>query len=338
MHYTVHIKPSGYNINVKAGESVLTAALRQGYHFPYDCENGVCGTCKGKLLEGQVEYTEDILPGLSEEEREAGFALFCSARPLSDLTIHVEGVVGPWQLPLKKLNYKVQSLEQLNATIYRAILLPPPEDHIAYHAGQYVEILHRDTSPHPFSIANAPLEENKQMEFHIRYQPDNPYTAELLNIIQTTGELRLKGPFGNCILRREPDYPMILVAGGTGFAPAKALIEQALKEKRQQPIFLYWGVRTTADLYLNDLVTTWVNQHPNFHYIPVLSGKNGSEKWQGRCGLVHEAVLQDHADLSQYHVYASGPTEMVYAVLHAFKRHGLNRALIYSDALDCNVE
>lgn len=338
MHYTVHIKPSGYNLSVKAGESVLTAALRQGYHFPHECENGICGACKGKLLEGQVTYDEDILPALTEEEREAGYALFCSAKPLSDLTIQVEGVIGPEQLPINKFTYTVQSLQQLTATLYQAILLPPAEGYIEYHAGQYVEILHRDASPRPFSIANAPLSDSKQLEFHIRYQPDNPYTAELLHTIQTTGQLRLRGPFGNCILRREPEYPMIFVAGGTGFAPAKALIEQALAERRVQPIYLYWGVRTSTDLYLHDLATRWAKHCPNFYYIPVLSGKNGSEKWNGRYGWVHEAVLQDHTNLSHFHVYASGPTEMVYAVLHAFKEHGLNRAFIYSDALDYPLE
>lgn len=338
MHYTVHIKPSGYNLSVKASETVLTAALRQGYHFPHDCKNGVCGTCKGKLLEGQVAYGEAILPALSDEEREAGYALFCCAKPLSDLTIQMDGIIGPEQLPIKKLTYTVQSLQQLTATIYQAILIPPPEDYLAYHAGQYVEILHRDTSPRPFSIANAPLQDNQQLELHIRYQPDNPYTAELLHTIQTVGQLTLKGPYGSCILRREPEYPMLLVAGGTGFAPAKALIEQALTEGRQQPIYLYWGVRTTTDLYLHDLVERWAKNCHNFHYIPVLSAKNGSEKWHGRYGWAHEAVLQDQSDLSHFHVYASGPTEMVYAVLHAFKAHGLNRALMYSDALDYPLE
>ncbi len=334
MHYTVHIKPSGYNLSVKASESILTAALRQGYQFPHDCENGVCGTCKGKLIEGQVEYDETILPGLTEEEREAGYALFCSAKPLSDLIIQMDGVIGPEQLPIKKLTYTVQTLQQLTATIYQAILLPPADEFIAHHAGQYIEILHRDASPRPFSIANAPVSDNKQLEFHIRYQPDNPYTAELLHAIQTTGQLRLKGPFGSCILRREPDYPMILVAGGTGFAPAKALIEQALAEGTQQPIYLYWGVRKTDDFYMSELVERWVKYCPNFHFIPVLSGKNAGEKWRGRHGWVHEAVLQDHPDLSRFHVYASGPTEMVFAALHAFKLHNLNRALMYSDALD----
>lgn len=334
MQYTVHIKPKGYNLTVKAGETVLAAALRQGFNFPHDCQNGVCGTCKGRLLEGQVEYDEPLLAALTEAEREAGYALFCSAKPVSDLVIHVEGVLGPEQLPVKKLNYKIQILEQLTPTIYRVILQPPLEDHIYYRAGQYFEILHRDTSPQPFSIANAPLGDNKSLEIHIRSRPDNLSMEELISEMKTVGELRINGPLGNCILRREPAYPMIFAAGGTGIAPLKAIIEQALAEGVKQPIYLYWGVRILSDFYLQALITRWAKYLPNFHYIPILSGKDELNKWKGRTGWVHEAIIQDHPNLEHFHIYASGPTEMVYAALHAFKSHGLNRALMYSDVLD----
>jgi len=331
MHHTVHIKPSGYNFNVKAGETVLDAALRQGYQFPHDCMSGTCGACHGYLLEGQVEYDESFLPALSEEEREAGHALFCSAKPVSDLVIYVDNVIGPESLPVKKLIYTVKSFEQLSDSIYRVFLLPPASDRLNYHAGQYVEILQRDSSPRPFSIANAPTETGI-IELHIRYSPDNPYTAELLNEIQTAGQLTLRGPYGSCILRKEPSYPVIFIAGGAGFAPHKALIEQALAEGMERPLYLYWGVRKPNDLYLNEVVQQWTRDFPHFHYIPVLSVAHPG--WSGRTGLVHEAVLVDHPDLTHYHVYASGPTEMVYAALHAFKVHNLDRSLMYSDAFD----
>lgn len=333
MHYTVHIKPNGYNLTVEAGETVLDAALRQGYQFPHDCCSGTCGACHGYLLEGQVEYDEPELPALSEEEREAGHALFCSAKPTSDLVIYVENVVGSEQLPLKKLTYTVQNLTQLTDSIYQIILKPSAtNDYLEYHAGQYIEILHRDSSPRPFSIANAPLRDNHFIELHIRYLADNPYTAELLHEIQTTGQLMLRGPYGSCILRKEPPYPIIFLAGGAGFAPQKALIEQALAENIGRPLYLYWGVRKATDLYWHEIVQQWARETPYFHYIPVLSMPH--KNWSGRTGLVHEAVLQDHPDLTHYHVYASGPTEMVYAALHAFKTHNLDRALMYSDAFD----
>lgn len=337
-YYTVHIKPSGYNLIVKAGETVLYAALRQGYQFPHECVAGDCGTCRGQLLEGHVEYDEEYLPGLNDDEREAGYALFCSAKPISDLVIHVDGVIGPAQLPTKKLTYDVASCEKIGKYIYKVILQPPAEGIIEYCAGQYVEILQRDASPLPYSITNAPLSDDNHLELHIRHLPDHQETGELIKHIQIEQKIRLQGPFGSCILKQEPPYPIIFLAGGTGFAPHKALIEQALAEGIEQTIYLYWGARTLSDLYFHEQALRWAKHMPNFHYIPVLSEPTQNDHWAGRTGLVHEAVLEDHANLSHFHVYASGPYEMVYAALHVFQNLGLKRAFFYSDMLDYSTE
>lgn len=332
MYYNVLIEPSGHQFSVKVNETVLDAALRQGYQFPHECMSGTCGTCRGRLIEGHVEYDDDYLTGLTDEEREAGFALFCSARPASDLIIYIEGVVGPAQLPIKKLSYTVKAINLLTNNIYQIVLQPPNDAHLIYRAGQYLEILQRDTSPKPFSIANAPLGDDKLIELHIRDLPNNPYTQELLTELKVDASVTVQGPYGQCILKKEPPYPLILMAGGVGFAPIKALIEQALATNFNQPMYLYWGVRTTADLYLYDLAERWQKHKPEFHYIPVVSSTDNH--WQGRNGLVHEAVLADHPTLDNFHIYLSGPTEMVYAAAHAFIERGCKRHFIYSDALN----
>lgn len=334
MHYTVHIKPSGYNLIVQAGETVLYAALKQGFQFPHDCASGDCGACRGQLLEGAITYDEAILPGLNDDEREAGYALFCSAKPLSDLVIYIENVIAPAQLPIKKLSYQVKSCEKISAYIYRVILLPSEGNHIDYLAGQYIEILRKDRSPAPYSVTNMPQQDNLQLELHIRHLPGHQETAELINHLQSQKEIHLQGPYGSCILKKEPPYPLIFLAGGTGFAPHKALIEQALAENTQQTIYLYWGARRFTDLYFHEQALRWAKYAPHFHYIPVLSEAAPNEGWNGRQGLAHKAVLADHANLANFHVYASGPYEMVYAALHEFQNAGLNRAFFYSDMLD----
>lgn len=333
-HYTVHIKPCGYNLTVNANETVLAAALRQGYQFPHDCQSGTCGTCRGKIIEGQVTYDEPMFICLSEEEREAGYALFCSAKPLSDLQIYVEDVIGPNTLPQQTLSYTVQLHEKLSEHIHRFILQPPANAHIAYRAGQYVEILQRDKSPLPFSITNAPLHDDHSIELHIRHLPQHAETGDLITEIDATKMLKIRGPFGNCTLRNDPPYPAILLAGGTGFAPFKALIEQALADGLSQPLYLYWGARTFHDLYLHELVSRWAKHVPQFHYVPVLSEALPTDHWLGRTGLVHSAVLKDFANLTRFHVYASGPPEMIYAALRSFQEHGMQKQFLYSDLLD----
>jgi CDP-4-dehydro-6-deoxyglucose reductase len=244
------------------------------------------------------------------------------------LTKSLDEVRAQKKFPLKKLIYTVETFEELSNTIIRVFLKPPAEDCLHYHAGQYLEILQRDEDPKPFSIANAP-HPNNTIELHIRHSPENVYTSTLIHEIKTEKKLLLRAPYGNCILRNTPPYPLIFLAGGAGFAPIKALIEHALTENNLLPIYLYWGARIVSDFYLNDLANYWKENFKNFHYVPVLSGED--KNWKGETGWVHESVMKSHPDLSRFHIYASGPTEMVYTALQAFQTRGLNRALMYSD-------
>ncbi len=332
MNYKVHIKPSGYTLTVKADETVLAAALRQNYQFPHNCRSGICGACKGRLLDGKVDYDNKSIYALTEQEREQGLALFCSAKPLSDLIIHVDEVVGPQQIAVQTLTCTVLSYKQLAPTVWQ-ILLQPQEAKPIYRAGQYLEILHKDGSPKPFSIANSPNPEGI-IELHIRHTPENLYTAELLAEIQQQQLLRIRLPFGNCIYPKERQVKTILLAGGTGFASMKAILEQALTKELTQPIYCYWGARSLQDLYLHESVLALAQRYPQLNYIPVLSTPKPSDNWQGKRGFVHEAVVADHPDLSQFQIYAGGPPEMIYAALRLFQTHGLSKAYMYSDIFD----
>jgi len=324
--YRVHDTVSGTTWRVNAGETVLEAALREGYLFPHHCRNAVCGTCKGRILEGQVTY-KDLLFGISDAEREEGWALFCAAYPQSDLLIQVDGLVSHLQFSVKRLMYSVHLLQAITPEILRVIFKPPANDFIQYYAGQYIEVLRKDTNPLPFSIANAPFEE-KYIELHIRVS--EPAAKALLDHLQATGTVSLAGPYGHCIYANPTSLPTILLAGGTGFAPCKAVIEMALAEGLLQPLILYWGAKTFADLYFHTELTRWAEAIPHFHYIPVLSEAH----WQGRMGLVHEAVINDYKDLSAQHIYAAGPPEMIYAAQKAFIARGLPRFLFQTDLAD----
>lgn len=332
MNYKIHIKPSGHTFAVKPGETVLAAALRQNYHFPHSCRNGMCGACKGQLIDGKVEYGDKAIYALTEKERESGLALFCSAKPLSDLIVYIEGVDGPEPVSVQTLTCLVSNYKQLTPTTWQ-IFLQPQEAKPQYQAGQYLEILHRDGSPKPFSIANAPNEQGS-IELHVRHTPKNQYTAELIAEIQQQRPLRIKLPFGHCIYPKEPNVKTILLAGGTGFAPMKAILEVALNTELTQPIYLYWGARTLPELYWHEQLLAWAKQYPLFQYHPVLSDVTPSTDWQGKTGLVHEVVVADHPDLSEFQVYASGPPEMVYAALRLFQAHGLPKTYMYSDIFD----
>ncbi|CAM4419881.1 MAG: CDP-6-deoxy-L-threo-D-glycero-4-hexulose-3-dehydrase reductase [Legionellaceae bacterium] len=235
--------------------------------------------------------------------------------------------------PLKQVAYKVEMLNQLTSTIYQVFLLPLTEEKIQYQAGQYLEIVSPDGIARPFSIANAPVK-NGLIELHIRHFPGNPYTEQIIKQITQTGIVNIKGPYGKMILHTEPNYPFIFIAGGTGFAPIKALIESSLMHFPEKLMYLYWGVRTLEDLYLADLPKQWINLQPHFKFIPIISTQLEDLTWQGRHGFIHDVLLTDHSDLAHFHIYAAGPTEMVYSILHECNKIGLNKDLMYSDVFN----
>jgi NAD(P)H-flavin reductase len=211
----------------------------------------------------------------------------------------------------------LQQLELLHGNVYRVLF---KNTGFSYTAGQYLEIVLPNTEPRPFSIANKPSD---LLELHIRWLADSPYLVALIDHIKKNRELTIQGPMGRCVYHTTPAYPAILVAGGTGFAPLKAIIEQVLSDGLKQPMHLYWGARTENDLYLNELPTQWIKQSSLFRYTPTF----------GSTPLLQHAVLADYPNLANHHVYASGPFEMVHAVFNALKPYGLDPLLMHSDAL-----
>ncbi len=330
MDHIIQIKPSGYLLFVAEGETVLEAALRQGFEFPYSCGSGTCGTCMGKVIKGSYTYGDVEPYALEDAAEDENFALFCSVKPTSDMVIELEDVYGPEYLPARKANYQIEAYKVLEDDIYQ-VFIAPKKKKIQYHAGQYLKIICNDGIPLPFSIANAPRADGK-LELQIKAMPDNPYTTEIVNKIKTKSSLTLRGPYGHVIYRSEPDLPIIFVAGGTGIVPLKAIIEEALARKDQRTMHLYWGGKTVDALYLNEQMQTLAKTHTNFSFTPVIG--NADAYWEGSTGLVHEIVTQQYDDLSHYQVYASGPTEMVYAAFDAFTAKGLKSQLMFSDTFE----
>ncbi len=333
MTYIVRIQPENMLLFVEPGETILDAALRQGFDIAYGCHNGVCGTCAARLLEGEIDYPELEPIGLDEDELDANYILLCSATPKSDLVIKHAGVTAPWQIPMKKLTYTLKSLQTLSTTVIQLLLEPPADHHIHYCAGQYINVYNSTGEKRPFSIANAP-QIDKHIELHVRHTEDNEYSNILLRDLTNHPSLTLEGPFGRCIYHDTPNIPVIFIAGGTGFTQSKALIEQFILSAPNTPMHLFWGAKTSADLYMNDLPKQWCESLPAFQYTPSISRYDDDQSWQGHTGLLPELVTQTYPDLSRMKIYASGPAALVSAAYNHFKQFGLRREFIYSDTFE----
>lgn len=334
MSFTVRIEPSGHSFNVESDEPVLDAALRHGYAFPYGCRGGGCGACKGKLLSGSVDYGTNRPPALSEEDIDRGLALFCQARACSDLSVEVKEIGEAEDLAIKTLPSKVQTKELLSHDVVRLFLKLPETERMQFRAGQYIDILLPDGRKRSFSIANAP-HDDALIELHIRHVEGGDFTGYVMDELHEKDILRIEGPHGSFFLREETNRPLIFMAGGTGFAPIKGIIEHALAEGLNQPMHLYWGVREERDLYLDALPRKWAKHLPHFHFVPVFSQADDAASNSERTGYVHDAVIADFPDgLADFDVYASGPPVMVHAGHDAFKKHGLMEGRYFSDAFE----
>ncbi|PWB41071.1 MAG: CDP-6-deoxy-delta-3,4-glucoseen reductase [Rhodocyclales bacterium] len=338
MSHRITIEPSGHQFDVESGNTLLRAALEAGIHLPYGCRNGACGACKGRVVSGEVDrglYTEGAL---SETELATGYALFCCARPLSDLVIESREVGAVRDIPVKKLPCRVQKLARLAPDVMLLQLKLPANERLQFLAGQYIDILLKDGRRRSFSIANAP-DADECLELHVRHVPGGHFTTQVFETMKERDILRLEGPHGDFYLREDSAKPVILLAGGTGFAPIKALVEHAFHQKPARPMALYWGARDRAGLYLHELAENWAANHDGFSYMPVLSEPPGADAWPGRTGLVHRAVMADFPDLSGHQVYACGAPAMIEAARQDLIGHcGLKKEDFFADAFTFAAE
>ncbi|MDX8386239.1 MAG: CDP-6-deoxy-delta-3,4-glucoseen reductase [Gallionella sp.] len=330
MTFKAVIQPSGHEFPIQDNETILEAATKNGYVLPYSCRDGVCGACKGKVLQGTVDYGKHQEETLTEAEKSIGMALFCCAKPLSDLVIECRELDAVNDIPVKTLPCRIQKMEKPAPDVMVLSLKLPTNERLQFLAGQYIDILLKDHKPRSFSLANAPHNDDF-LELHIRNIAGGAFTQHVFNEMKERDLLRFKGPQGTFFLREDTDKPIIFVASGTGFAPVKAIIEHALHIGVKRPIHFYWGGRKLADLYMMEKANEWESK--GIKFTPVLSEALPEDNWQGRTGFVHLAVMEDYSDLSGHEMYACGAPVVVEAAHTDFTaQRNLPNESFFSDA------
>jgi CDP-4-dehydro-6-deoxyglucose reductase len=311
----ITIKPGNHVFAVAGDETILDGALREGFNIAYGCRNGACGSCKGRVLDGRVDYGAYQASALPDADKKNGYALFCQAKPLTDVVIECREISAIKDIQVRTLPCRVQKLQRLAPDVMMIHLRLPANERLQFLAGQYIDILTKSGLRRSLSIANAP-HDDAVLQLHLRNY-GGPFSDYVFNTLKEKDILRFEGPLGTFFLREDNDKPLILLASGTGFAPIKAIIEHALHKKTQRPMTLYWGCRVRADLYLHELAESWAREH-GIRYIPVLSEARPEDHWHGRTGLVHRAVMADFPDMSGYQVYACGAPIVIESALSDF--------------------
>jgi len=336
--HQIRLEPSGHTFEVASGETLLEAALRQGIGLPYGCRNGACGACKGTLRSGELAYGDYQERALHPSEKAAGKALTCCTRPLTDIVFEVRELSGAKDLAIRTMPARVEKVERPAEDVAVLHLKLPTGERLQFLAGQYIDILMKGGKRRSFSMANAP-HDDQFIELHVRNTPGGAFSHFVFDEMKERAILRFEGPLGTFYLREDSDKPMIFVAGGTGFAPIKGQIEHAFHHGVDRPMVLYWGVRSRKDLYMPDLPVQWQRDHPNFTFIPVLSDPLPEDRWEGRTGFVHQAVLDDFPGLSGYQVYVCGAPAMTDVARQTFVgERGLPEDEFYCDAFTPSVD
>lgn len=316
------ISVAGRRVECAEDQSILEAFLRAGVWMPNSCNQGTCGTCKIKVLAGEVDHAASPHDTLTEDERGAGLALACQARPLTDTVVEGPGSGRRSTHALRDLVATVLDVEDV-ARDTRRVLLGLAEP-LAFEAGQYVELVVPGSGVRrQYSLANT-ADEDKVLELHVRRVPGGLATDRWLFDDLVVGDrVDASGPLGDFHLPPEDEDdggPMVLVGGGTGLAPLVGIARTALNRHPDREVVLYHGVRGAEDLYDLDRFAELTQVHPRFRFVPVLSHEPPPPGASYRTGFPTDAFVEDVATGRGWSGWLCGPPAMVEAGVKVFKR------------------
>jgi CDP-4-dehydro-6-deoxyglucose reductase, E3 len=330
--YTVRIEPHGRVIHVRHDQSVLEAALNAGLNLPHSCKSGHCASCRALLKQGEIAYPNGRPVGITAEEAQAGGVLLCQARAASNVVVEARLIANVGEVDIKTLPCRIARLTPLAADVMQVFLRLPAVEKLEFRSGQYLDVLLSGGRRRSFSIASPP-HDSELLELHVRRVPGGGFTEQLFGESAPGALLRIEGPIGQFVYR-PGTAPLLMIGGGTGFAPLKSMLRHSLENGEQREIHLYWGARTAQDLYEDELVLKWTSQYPRLRYTAVLSEARERHAAHHRLGWVHEAVLADHASLEPFDVYAAGPPALIEAIRARFPARGVRADRLYFDSFD----
>lgn len=316
MTHTITIQPKGLVFTAQENESILDAATKAGITIRKSCDNGVCEICRAHLIAGVVNTPQGKR---NANHPDANPLLCCVSKPCSDLILELDKVLGPGEIALQHVAFQVKDVTPLNEEVYQVNLLAPAGKPISYHAGQYLELL-IDGGEYPFTIASAP--NDRHIELHIGVSSDNQSSQTIMAHLKNEPTVRARLPKGDVWLKTEADQfnlhdPLVFIVAGTGFAQAKAMIEEQLKHQHSA-IYLYW-INKEASGFYSTLAQTWAEQGL-IHYQAIRQDE-----------AVEDAITHELTTLNNIKAIACGGPNFVYSVLSGLEKHGFKQSQMLSD-------
>lgn len=319
--HTVQVTGAMTNsVDCQDDQRLLDAFLRNNVYLPNSCNQGTCGTCKVRLVSGEIDQPTPSETVLTADEVASGYVLACQSTPRTDAQIEV-----PLDLPsgprhrLRDMTGRIREIREVaDDTVALHVVLDDP---LEFSAGQYIEFLVPGTGEvRQYSMANPPSTSDV-LEFHIRRVDGGMATDRwIFDSLEHGHTISMRGPWGDFVHDTETDGPILMLAGGTGLAPLKSIALHALELNPSREIHLYHGVRHRSDLYDVAFWESLADNHSGMRYTPCLSREEGF----GRHGYVGDVLLDDHSTLRGWSAYLCGPPAMVEAGVKACKRRRLS--------------
>lgn len=318
------VQPLNRVIRVEPGGNLLHALQAAQIPMSYSCMAGRCGTCRCRVIDGDVMDTGSDAAG--DVDRSQDFVLACQTYVTEPCTIVIPEPDEVVVHPARVVKATVSAIEDMTRDIKRLVLKPAKP--IAFSPGQYVQLQFTAEHTRPYSMAR--LSEDDAFEFHVRLLPEGRVTGYIARDLKVGDAVKVTGPLGSAYLRRKHAGPMLCVAGGTGLAPILSIVRGAVADGMRNPIHLYFGVRSPQDVYGMAWLEQLKQEHPalDIHVVVTSGGTPGRQ----RCGLVTQAIEQDLGDLSGWRAYLCGSPPMVEAATLVARQKGIAAEHIYADA------
>ena len=331
MKARLRIEPQGRTVDVRDNQTLLDAALSSGLNLPHSCKSGHCASCKARLRSGEICYPRGIPLGLTAGEASSGEVLLCQAHAVSaELTIEARTIARAGAAEIRNLPCRIEKRVLLAPDVLQVFLRLPATEQVGFKAGQYLDILLEGGRRRSFSLA-CPPHDARLLEIHVRRVGGGQFTARLFDQLRDGALLRIELPIGQFVYQHE-DSPLLLIAGGTGFAPIKSMLRQIFEPGPARATQFFWGARSAADLYEERWVRAVARRHQELRFTPVLSAAPAKPEYAA--GWVHEVVLRQFPDLTKYSVYAAGPPQMIEAIRRTFPAAGLPADQLHFDSFD----
>lgn len=327
----VQIRPSGHEFFVEGGDTLLEAALRAGLAMDYGCSVGSCGQCKARIVSGQVQKTRHSDYALTAAEKAAGVVLMCCNTPVVDLVIEAREAHGAFDMPLQSIGARVKSVTPLGDEVRLLHLQTPRTHRLRFLAGQSVMLSLPDGPTGSYPVASCPCDD-RNLQFHVRRLESDDFAQSVFAGLKSGDRVLVEGPRGEFVLNEESPRPLIFIAGDSGFAPIKSLIEHAMALDTAEMLYLYWIVSDRGGHYLDNLCRSWSEAFDNFQYTPLNIAGDFSDEVAVRGAL--QGILQEHPSLDHCDVYVAGPGVLNSAAEFLFLARGLSRTQLTLNALE----